>query len=261
MGFASKLKAFRAMRQMDNGWQLILNRLLFPGESVQMCRYKGLEFITDLAGGDANGAREVLTSDEYRKFLASMDLKADLNVLDIGSNNGGFPLLLASEGHSFEKLICVEMNPQTAARLGFNLERNFPGVAETVNAAVCGSERDILIARSKGGTSENIYTDTGQAEGVRVPGKTPDALVEDHFGDASIDLCKMDIEGAEFEVFEVEAFGRLRQCRYLLIEIHHFPETPRSNVIERVEGMGFKQAEPIQPDDEGHYVHLFERLN
>ncbi|MCO6509250.1 MAG: FkbM family methyltransferase [Aridibacter famidurans] len=261
MGIASKLKAFRAMRQMDNGWQLVLNRLLFSSESVQVCRYKGLEFITDLDGGDANGAREVLTSDEYRKFLGSMDLSGALRVLDIGANNGGFPLLLASEGHVFEKLVCVEMNPQTAARLGYNIGRNFPASAETYNAAVCGAERDILIANSKGGTSENIYSGTNGKAGISVRGRTPDAITEEAFGDATIDLCKMDVEGAEFEIFEAGAFERLSQCRYFLIEIHHFTETPRSRVIERIESAGFRQIEPVPPDDEGHHVHLFARAD
>lgn len=259
MGIATKLKAFRAMRQMENGWQLILNRVLFPWEEVQICRFKGLEFISDLSGGDANGAREVLTSDEYRRFFGSMDLKGPLNVLDIGSNNGGFPLLLASEGYEFQELVCVEFNPQTAARLRFNMDRNFPGAAATVNAAICGRAREIRIANTKGGTSENIYSEAGEGGGARVEGMTPDVLVETHFGDAAIDLCKMDIEGAEFEVFEAGAFGRLRQCRYFLIEIHHYPETPRAEVVERVEEIGFRQLEPVPPDDEGHYVHLFER--
>lgn len=261
MGISTKLKAFGAMRQMDNGWQLIFNRVLFPSEPVQVCRYRGLEFITDLAGGDANGAREVLTSDEYRKFLGHLDLRRDLNVLDIGSNNGGFPLLLASEGHEFKKLVCAEMNPQTAARLRFNLERNFSAAAVAVNTAVCGSEREILIAPSLGGTSENIYSEAAKAEGVRIRGTTPDDLVRHHFGDAAIDVCKVDIEGAEFEIFESDAFERLRQCRNLLIEIHHFPETPRSRVIERIEKLGFRQAQPIPPDDEGHHVHLFQRID
>lgn len=261
MGIATKLKAFRAMRQMDNGWQLVLNRLLFSSESIQMCRFKGLEFITDLSGGDANGAREVLTSDEYRKFLGSMDLSGALRVLDIGANNGGFPLLLASEGHEFEKLVCVEMNPQTAGRLAYNIGRNFPAVAETVNAAVCGTEREILIAASKGGTSENIYSGTNGRKGIRVPGKTPDAITEEAFGDSAIDLCKMDVEGAEFEIFEAGAFERLPQCRYFLIEIHHFPETPRSKVIERIENAGFRPLEPVPPDDGGHHVHLFARTD
>ncbi|QQS41969.1 MAG: FkbM family methyltransferase [Acidobacteriota bacterium] len=260
MAIATKLKAFRAMRRMDNGWQLILNRLFFSSETVQICRYKGLEFITDLSGGDANGARELLTSDEYRKFLGSMELSGALRVLDMGANNGGFPLLLASEGYRFEKLVCVEMNPQTATRLAYNLRRNFPGSGETVNAAVCGYEREISLTPSKGGTSENIYSGTEGPESITIRGRTADSIIEEAFGDSPIDLCKMDVEGAEFEIFKSDAFERVRQCRYFLIEIHHFPETPRFEVIERIEGAGFRRIEPVPPDDDGHHVHLFGRV-
>jgi hypothetical protein len=56
-----------------------------------------MQFLTDHDAGDANGAREVITSGMYRDLLSELDLDGRINVLDLGGNNGGFPLLLKAE--------------------------------------------------------------------------------------------------------------------------------------------------------------------
>ncbi|REJ78513.1 MAG: FkbM family methyltransferase [Acidobacteria bacterium] len=259
MGLSTKLKAFKAMRQMDNGWQLLLNRIVFPNEPIQMCRYKGLEFITDLAGGDANGARELLTSDEYRRFFPELQFSGPISVLDIGANNGGFPLLLASEGYQIDKLACVELNPVTASRLEYNVTRNFGEAATIVNAAISGDEREIPLPETRGRTSENIYTGKRPETKTSVRGTTLDLLIEALFGDEEIDLCKIDIEGAEFEIFKSGNCDRVKQCRNVLVEIHHFPDSPRKLVIDEISALGFGEVEIETHDDDGHYLHLFKR--
>lgn len=261
MGLSSKFRAFNAMRKMDNGWQLITDRLLYPGEPVQYCRYKGLEFITDLAGGDATGAREILTSDEYKRFLPQMDLSGQLKVLDLGGNNGGFPLLLAAEGFEIEKVLSVELNPHTASRLRFNLENNLGDKASILNAAVCGSEREVHIADTRGGTSENIYDGSTGAGSVTVPGITFDGLVEGSFGDDDVDLCKIDVEGAEFEILHGDTCSRLAQCRNVLIEIHHTEATPRDIAVKRFLDLGFREENEEAETDRVHRVHFFRRVH
>ncbi len=47
-----------------------------------------------------------------------------------------------------------------------------------------------------------------------------------HFGDETVDLCKMDIEGAEYEVLASPAHQKLRNCRYLIVELH--PTAPET---------------------------------
>lgn len=244
---------------MDNGIQLLISRTMFPREPVQICRYKGLEFVTDLSAGDANGARQVLATDEYRRFLGQMSLEGPLNVLDIGANNGGFTLLLASEGFDLQNAVCVELNPHTFSRLRFNLERNFGPEVRAMNVAVCGEHRDVTIPDTRGGTADSIYDgDAGSAEGRTVTGMTFDEVMSESFGSSRVDICKMDIEGAEFETIAGNNCERLSDCRYLLIEIHHFPDRPRETVVGRLEEMGFRQIGGEGISDDHHYVHLFE---
>ena len=243
---------------IDNRWSLIFSRLFYPSRSRLIYRYRGLEFLTDHAAGDANGARDLLVSDMYRQHLRQMLIPLELTVLDIGANNGGFPLLLASEGFTFRKLVSVELNPKTFERLRFNLSRNFGSEVTALNAAVCGTEREIKFSAGNAGTADSIYDHAGvQNESVTdVKGITLDQAIE-MFGPNAIDVCKMDIEGAEFEIFDSENASSIKNCRYLLIEIHHGPNRNRDRVRNRLRSLDFVEI-GSQPSDERHHVHLFE---
>ena len=257
MSLSTKWNAFREMMKMDNGIGLVVSRLIFPRRKVQICRFKGLEFVTDLSKGDANGARSVLATDEYRKFLGFMDLPEGINVLDLGANNGGFPLLLASEGRTFRKLVCVEFNPDTFERLQQNLEMNFGKEFAAINAAVNGSGEPVSLSGDETGTGANIYQ--GIEGGATVEGATVDEIVRRGFGSEEIDICKIDVEGAEFEILLGQHSTLINRCRYILIEIHHFPDNPRELVIERLGELGFEEAGPDRYSDDFHHVHLFRR--
>src|SRR5687767_8071645 len=143
MSLQTKIQGIRDIMQFDNRLYLIACRLFYPQKTSLIYRYKGLEFETDHAAGDANGAREVLTSAMYREYLASTSFSGPINVLDIGGNNGGFPLLLASEGFEIERVVSIEVNPKTFIRLKSNLKRNFGNRSEALNLAVCGEARNI----------------------------------------------------------------------------------------------------------------------
>lgn len=258
MGIATKFQGLKELWRFDNRWSLIISRLFFPSRSKLIYKFRGLEFLTDHAAGDANGARDLLVSDMYREHFRRMSLPNELNVLDIGANNGGFPLLLGSEGFAFRKLVSIELNPRTFERLQFNLERNFGAEVSAMNAAVCGTEREIEFSAGTAGTADSIYrsTDSEDKSSAIVQGITFDHAIE-IFGIESIDICKMDIEGAEFEIFRSENASSVRKCKYVLIEIHHSGKDSRSFVIERLNWFGFAEIEP-RPDDEFHHVHLFE---
>ena len=51
-------------------------------------------------------------------------------------------------------------------------------------------------------------------------GVTFDDLADKYFPDETIDICKIDVEGAEFEVFLQPDHKSLVRCRYIIMEIH-----------------------------------------
>lgn len=264
MSLRSKLEGIRQIWQFDNRYELLLARTLFPGRNPTIYKYKGLEFITDHLAGDVHGARELLTTDMYRPFLSKIDLPKVLNVLDLGANNGGFPLLLLSEGFQLKTLACVEVNPKTFSRMRYNIENNTTCEFHLINAAVCGENKTLDLVLGDGDPGDNIYA-KGNRNGLatQVQGKTFDAIYEDTFGDEQVDLCKIDIEGAEFEMFRSGTFQKLKNCRNILVEIHHEKEQDRDRleIIGGLADAGFREINGEEKTDAFHHVHLFLNTN
>ena len=212
MSLRTKFDGLRQIWQFDNRYQLLFDRIFFPSQNLVTYRYKGLEFLTDLEGGDANGAREVLATDMYRQFLPKMDLPSSISVFRCQANNGGFPLLLLSEGFQLKTVVCVELNPRTFSRMRFNVERNTDCKFYPINAAVCGENKDLNVSLGKGGVGDNIFGEN-VSEGLEysIAGKTFDAIYEETFGDEQVDLCKIDIEGAEFETVSLWKISKIKR--------------------------------------------------
>lgn len=260
MSLSSKLKGIKQIWQFDNRWQLFLTRTFFSGETLNVYKYKGLEFLTDHKNGEANGARELLTTEMYRSFLSKMKLPSALNVLDLGSNNGGFPLLLISENYRFKKLVCVELNPHTFSRMKFNIERNSKCEFYPLNAAICGENSVLKLNLGKGGTSDNIYN-SEPTDGISyaIQGRTFDDIYNETIGDEIVDICKIDVEGAEFDIFKSGEIKKIKKCKYILMEIHHEHNRKRSELLKILDDLKFYElSDNIMSDkDKNHYVHLF----
>ncbi|MBI1367293.1 MAG: FkbM family methyltransferase [Planctomycetes bacterium] len=213
------------LRQFDNFGQLLLERLFCRRTKVQVYRFGKFEAIVDHRAADAGSIVGCIAGDMYKRFLSRVRIPARAAIADLGANVGGFSLLLLSQGYDIAKLLCVEMNPRTYERLRFNVRNNFAIDAAVINAAVCADERVIECDFGPGSTGDNIYGDIDKADTRyrrSVQGRTLDALIDEHLGDGIIDLCKIDIEGAESEVLlsGKPAIDALTRCRYLFMEMH-----------------------------------------
>ena len=243
MRLSNKFEGLRSIAVFDNWPMLIMQRLFDRKAGLVTYRKAGFEILIDHRGGDENGTRECISSDMYRKYLGHMSLPQPAAVLDLGANGGGFPLMLAIEGVRLARTVCVEMNTLTCLRLGLNLANNFGPLAVAINAAVCGmpEQSEIMIELTRGSTSSSISN--GQAKTgiptVPVQTTTLQALYDKYFNGGFIDICKVDIEGAEYEVFESTEDSVLQKIRYLLIEFHHPSETPA--FVERILRLGFSE--------------------
>lgn len=260
MGLKSKLTGIRQIWQFDNRIHLLLTRIFFPNEALNIYEYKGLEFVTDHKNGEAMGAREILTTPMYKNFLSKMQFPDPINVLDLGANNGGFPLLLLSEGFQIKKLVCVEMNPHTFSRMKFNVERNIDCEFIPIQAAVCGENSQLNLSLGQGGTGDNIYASSdSNGDNYSIESKTFDNIFENTFGNDSVDICKIDIEGAEFDIFKSEEFSRIKKCKFILMEIHHNADRKRSGIINILNNLNFEEMSERKISDENsdHFVHLF----
>lgn len=251
-----QFRRFAEMMKFDNPIELTLQRVLFRKTKLQTYRFNGVEVVADLNAADTGSIQSCIAGPMYRKFLSQMTLAGPLTVADFGANAGGFSALLKVLGLDVQRLLCVELNPNTYERLRFNITRNFRG-ASVVNAAVCGVECSITVPLGIGSTNDNIYTGGPERGGQAhtVPGRTFDDLCDAHLHGGTIDICKMDIEGAEVEILAsgTHTAGALDRCRYFLIELH--PVEQYDAMASVLHDRQFRLV-----DDEGKHkcgVHLF----
>jgi len=257
MSLRTKINGLRDVWKFDNRVWLTVAKTLFREEKLQVYRYRGLEVLIDHAAGDANGAREVLTSQMYRRFLPKMKFERAATILDLGASNGGFPLLLKASGIALKKVVSVELNQSTYIRLHFNLTRNLDCEIVALNAALCGARRVLEVPLGDGSVSDNIYGNDSQSDGnvYKVEGFSFDDLYSEHFCGEVIDICKIDVEGAEFEVFERSTHTNLEKCRYLIMEIHESNHRRASKILPEIEKCGFAHQPPEVGADRS--VHFF----
>lgn len=246
----------KAIRAFDNWPELALGRLLFRRTQLQVHRVNGWEMIVDHRGADAGSIRSLMADNSsYRQLLNRVDLPEELSVVDMGANAGGFPFLLHAMGHSFKRLLCVEMNPNTYARLHLNVKRNEPR-AVVMNAAVVGKPRTLELDLGHGSTGDSIYrASKGKTDPWKIDGLTFDQLVRPEFD--TIDLVKIDVEGAEEEFLTGDAptCRMLERSRYLVIEIHHGRSA--DDVWAAIKSLGFSH---VAREKEGPLgLHLFAR--
>ena len=247
----NKLAGLRAVAAFDNMIELVVNRTLYRDTGLAVYRLGDMEVLIDHKGGDQNGTRECLVSDMYARLIPHLQLEGAINLVDIGANGGGFTLLLRHLGISIQRAVCVEMNPSTFRRMQFNLQSNMHGTdVVAIHAAVCGEPKELRLDFGRGSTGESIYGSSGSHT---IAGITLDDVAA--YVDGPIDLLKMDIEGAEYEVLFGEHATALSRARYVIIEIH----TPRdghsrADALAKLGEQGFDPS-PLSRDD----VYLLER--
>jgi FkbM family methyltransferase len=258
LNLRNKINGIKEMWKFDNRIQLIFNRIIFPKEDLSIYRIKNVEFLNDHANGDSNGARDVLTSPMYQNFLKTLQFSKPINVLDLGSNNGGFALLVKLTGFQVKKLVCVEVNPKTFSRLRFNIERNFDCELHLLNIALCGENKDLFLSFDKGDVGNSIYQNGNESSQQKIQGINFDEIVRLNFDDEKVDICKIDVEGAEFDMFLLENHLKINECHYLLIEIHHKENTKDRNreiVLSKLKSLGF--TEKVDEIANKSNVHFF----
>jgi FkbM family methyltransferase len=138
--------------------------------------------------------------------------------------------------------------------LRFNLDHNLEVPHEIVNAALCGRSTSFTVEIGSDTGASIFRGSSGLAPSVRqVRGITFDELFCEHFGkEGVVDLCKMDVECAEYEVFACPGHSSVAQCRWLIIEIHALRGRSPSEVVSAISSLGFEMLP--QGSDSGVYA-------
>jgi FkbM family methyltransferase len=145
-------------------------------------------------------------------------LNSNSLVIDLGAHKGEF-----SDFISFEyecSVLGVEANP----KLFFALPE-LPRV-RFLNLAINHHDSPITFYLSDNEESSSVFEDiaksTGEINAVRVPGITLDSLLRNN-GIKAVDLLKVDIESAEFQMIEQTTDDSLSLISQITVEFHINP--------------------------------------
>ena len=186
-------------------------------------------------------------------FLPSLIGPASV-VLDIGANQGQFARAIVRDFDC--RVHAVEPNPYLCASLQ---ELAIPGL--TVHGvALAGTRglRPFLVMNNS--EASHVASASDSKEGtVQVQAITLEDLISQIRANASIDLIKMDIEGAELDVLEQVPAGLLERVRQLTIEFHQFvyPESRVrvEAVKKRFSNLGFWVVDFSRTNYDVLFVH------
>jgi FkbM family methyltransferase len=176
---------------------------------------------------DVNGPAEVFGLDEYA--TPWVDWTKVEYIIDAGAHVGGFALWAAAQSECH--IVALEPNPATRALLEINVRKqNLDGRIEVRPWALAG-RRERRGLRPAADSAATALVDMPASGDVEVEALTLSDLIE-ATGFPRIDVLKMDIEGAEHEVFAGADENALRSVAAWIIECHPIPGAE----IERIAG-------------------------
>lgn len=173
--------------------------------------------------------RAALDDDAQRAYLERA-IKPGMTVFDVGANIGGVSLLAARLMGNQGRLLAFEPDPDTFAALATNFLLNrLPPHFEAINAAVAAHTGTVTLHRFPRSSASWNSIARYEAHGI-TPSTTIDVdcfaldTLAHERGIKSIDLLKLDVEGAEPLVL-AGAVGLLREraVARVLFEISQVP--------------------------------------
>lgn len=189
----------------------IVFRLKFHVQMTPMGGGKPLKL--RCGSSDIDVFRKIFVDQEYASPLPS----APRTILDLGANTGLASLYFLKQFPGVQ-IVAVEPDPDNFVLLRENL-KSYPN-ARCVNAAVWTHDGTIALVDPKIGCWGMRVTSQPTVENVvcQVPALSMATLLG-MFTDSTVDLLKVDIEGAEREVFSLSSVW-IEQVRSIVIELH-----------------------------------------
>ena len=154
---------------------------------------------------------EIFVQEEYAAAVAP----GARTVVDLGANVGLALAWFKAAMPSIERSLAVEADPRTFARLQRNVG-SLPGVT-CVHAAVADRNGTTRFHLHPLSWASSMTPMDESVEIAEVPLITLDSLLDDH-GLATVDVLKIDVEGAEWEVLSHSA--RLSALGTVVGEMH-----------------------------------------
>ncbi|MBI1787501.1 MAG: FkbM family methyltransferase [Acidobacteria bacterium] len=182
---------------------------------------------------DYGVAYEIFLLEVYERAtrFKSQEIK---RIVDLGANVG-YTLLYWARRYPEARILAFEPHPVHCGQIRRHIELNdLRGRVTLIEAAACSSETRLWLSDSNSCSSIVEGSPKGR---LSVPGVDFFTKV----GQETIDLLKIDVEGAEYEIFSDPRFGELRIAN--LIMEWHVTETHWEGgrwCANRLSGLGYQ---------------------
>lgn len=168
------------------------------------------------SSGDVFILYEVLAYESYRICEESLDPATVKTIVDCGANVGITALYLA-ERYPSARILCIEPDPANFAILHRNVSCESRIVP--IKAALVGVDAGVVyLSQDRPAWGNSISDDPQAGKRLEVAGMTIPELCQ-RYSVERIDLLKVDIEGAEEQVFRSPGF--LECVQFVVIELHN----------------------------------------
>lgn len=175
--------------------------------------------------------KDNLVLGEYERFGIELDGLRGV-VVDAGAHVGIFSLLASAH---VETVLAFEAHPENFALLSENVARNGSHNVEPRNCALWLERGEVEFVEGEETSSGSIVG--GQGRTFAVEAETLDSIVA---ASGPVDLLKLDIEGAEFDVLDHASDATLRQISAVVAELHLEGRAQRlAPTLDRLRRSGF----------------------
>jgi len=191
---------------------------------------------------DVNGPGEVFGLHEYD--TPWLDWSRIAYVLDAGAHVGGFTLWAAARSKC--RIIALEPNPSTRELLEANVRGQQLDDRVQVKPWALAASRGERHLRAAPDSAATALVDDSARGDLDVAAVTlADAITSSGF--PRIDLLKMDIEGAEHEVFGAISSDTLRLVDFWIVECHPGPGASQEAIAGVLTSAGFEVTTIAKP--------------
>lgn len=188
---------------------------------------KGHSFLVRSGTHDAAVMCEIFFHGIYD--VSQIAKKQNLTVIDVGAHIGGFSVFLHQHA-SVKKIVCVEPIPANVALLKKNISLNSLGPVSVIYAGALWITNGTLRLHHNDNTANSGILSKGKI--IKVPCMTLHALLKKN-NLRSLDVLKLDCEGAEFEILQ-QAQNILPKICWILMEYHPSPERTYQDILRLV---------------------------
>lgn len=182
-----------------------------------------------------------------------IDIKKGGVVVDIGANFGLFSRYCLSRGAG--KVLAVEANSEAFSYLEQNIKREEGAL---FHKAVYSYNGEIDFHESENSLVSGIYEDRndilrhGEMKTKSIKCITLDSLLEN---EKEIELLKIDVEGAEYEILEACSDETIKKCSKIYLEFHDGEKNRDrlENIKKRFLNLGLDLIAYLGQDKNGNY--------